>query len=69
MLASTLAATTMLLGACGPQQVVADSGCAWVKPLVVTDEEIIVFAANIRVMRPLADQINSLNRTRAEKCA
>ena len=58
----------MLLSACGPQQVVADSGCAWVRPLTLNDEEILVFAANIGTLRPLADQINSQNATRAEKC-
>jgi hypothetical protein len=34
----------------------------------VTDDEVIVFAANIHAMRPLADQINSQNKTRAERC-
>jgi len=35
---------------------------------VLSDEEIIVFATNIHAMRPLADQINSQNTTRAERC-
>lgn len=61
-------ATTTLLGGCGTPQVIAETGCAWVKPITVTDDEVIVFAANIHVMRPLADQINSHNITRAEKC-
>jgi len=36
--------------------------------LVVSEEQVEVFAANLRVMRPLMDQINSQNTTRAEKC-
>lgn len=60
--------TTLLSSACATPAVVGDSGCSWVKPLVLSDEEIVVFAANIRTLRPLADQINSQNTTRAEKC-
>ncbi|MFI5000177.1 MAG: hypothetical protein ACHQK9_09890 [Reyranellales bacterium] len=37
-------------------------------PFELSDEEIIVFAANIHVLRPTADHINSQNATRAEKC-
>jgi hypothetical protein len=39
-----------------------------VRPIAISDEEIIVFAANVHVMRPLTDQINSQNKTRAERC-
>ena len=60
--------TMLLSSACATREVVNTNGCAWVKPIVVSDEEIIVFAANIHAMRPLADQINSQNATRAEKC-
>ena len=59
---------TLLLGACDPQQVVNTSGCAWVKPLVLDDNELIIFAANIHEMRGISDQINSQNATRAAKC-
>jgi hypothetical protein len=45
---------------------VPDNGCAWVRPLVVSDDEVIVFAQHMHEMRPLADQINSQNTTRAE---
>ena len=58
----------LLCAACATPRVVADNGCAWVKPITLTDDEFIVFAANIRTMRPLADQINAQNTTRAEKC-
>lgn len=66
MLAPSL--TLMLLSACGPQQVVSTSGCDWIKPFVESDEELIVFAANIHVLRPTVDQINAQNKTRAAKC-
>jgi hypothetical protein len=39
-----------------------------VRPLTLTDDELIVFASNIRTMRPLTDQINAQNTTRAERC-
>lgn len=58
----------LLLPACGTPRVVADSGCSWVKPIVVSEEQVEIFAANLRVMRPLADQINAQNTTRTEKC-
>lgn len=60
--------TMLLLGACGTPKAVDSTACAWVKPLTLTDDELIVFAANIHTLRPLTDQINSQNATRAEKC-
>jgi len=60
--------TSVLLSACATPQVVQNNGCQWAKPLVVSEEQVEVFAANLRVMRPLMDQINSQNTTRAEKC-
>jgi hypothetical protein len=60
--------TMLLLGACATQPVVDSGGCSWVKPLTLTDDEIIVFAANIRTLRPLTDQINAQNTTRAARC-
>jgi hypothetical protein len=39
-----------------------------VRPIEITDDELIVFAANVHVMRPLTDQINSQNKTRSERC-
>lgn len=38
------------------------------RPINVTDDEVIVFAANIHDMRPLADQINAQNKTRSQRC-
>ena len=66
-----LAASTMLglLSACATPPVVASNGCSWTRPMVLNDDELIVFAANIRVLRPVTDQINSHNATRAEKCS
>jgi hypothetical protein len=58
----------MLSSACATPRVVSTSGCAWVRPIVLTDDELIVFAANIHAMRSLADQINAQNTTRTEKC-
>jgi len=60
--------TMLLLCACAAPRVVPDNGCAWVRPLVVSDDQVIVFAQHMHEMRPLADQINSQNTTRAEKC-
>lgn len=59
---------TLLLSACGTPPVAGDSGCSWVKPLTLNDDELIVFAANIHTLRPLTDQINAQNTTRSEKC-
>ena len=58
----------LLCSACATPRVVSDSGCSWVAPIVVSEEQVEIFAANFRVMRPLADQINAQNTTRAEKC-
>ena len=58
----------LLCSACATPRVARDSGCSWVKPLVVSEEQVEIFAANFRVMRPLADQINAQNPTRTEKC-
>ena len=58
----------LLLSACATPRVASDSGCSWVAPLVVSAEQVEIFAANLRVMRPLADQINAQNTTRTEKC-
>jgi ribosomal silencing factor RsfS len=39
-----------------------------VRPIEITDDQVIVFAANMRDMRSLADQINAQNKTRAQRC-
>ncbi len=57
-----------LLSACAPPPAVASNGCAWVRPLILSDSELIVFAAHIHELRGIADQINAQNMTRAEKC-
>ncbi len=65
-----LAILTMMLlsSACATQPAVVDSACAWVRPIVLNDDELIVFAANIHTLRPLTDQINAQNTTRSERC-
>lgn len=65
-----LAVSMMMLlsAACASRQAVDSGGCSWVKPITITDDELIVFAANIRTLRPLTDQINSQNTTRAARC-
>ena len=61
--------TTMLLcAACATPAVVVNSGCSWTRPIALSDDELVVFAANIRTLRPVTDQINAHNTTRAEKC-
>lgn len=57
-----------LLSACAAPRVVNTDGCAWVRPLVLDDDELIIFAANIRELRGITDQINSQNTTRAKRC-
>lgn len=57
----------LLLSACDPRPL-NTSGCAWTREMVLTDDEFIVFAANVHVMRPLTDQINSHNDARRKNC-
>lgn len=59
--------TLALLSACATPPVV-DSGCSWTRTFDLTDDQVSVFAANLKVMRPLADDINSHNTTRAARC-
>ena len=58
----------LLLGACATRPAAVEIACSWVKPIEVTDDQVIVFAQHMHEMRPLADQINAQNTTRAQKC-
>lgn len=58
----------LLCGACATRPAAVETACNWVRPIEVTGDQVAVFSDNMRIMRPLADQINAQNSIRAQKC-
>ncbi len=62
-----------LLSACASQPVASRAPeCAAYVPIdaIATHDEIfLIFIANEHTMRPLTDQINTINKTRASRCS
>lgn len=60
------------LSACAPSPVAswAPACAAWqpIDAVATHDDIFLIFIANEHAMRPLTDQVNANNKTRAEKC-